>query len=65
VENMYKVIMDPGNNVYFQCYFDVEAPDGHHQLSPGLNGNHTTEFPESSAKFKELFSVPATTPAAK
>jgi len=35
------------------CYFDVQAPDGHHQLSPGASG--TMEFPLAAAKFKELF----------
>ncbi len=59
IEQMHKFIMDPANNVYFHCYFDVEAGDGKHQLSPGLNGKHATEFPQSSAKFRELFSNPA------
>jgi hypothetical protein len=37
------------------CYFDVQAPDGHHQLSLGASGNEQTEFPRAAAKFKELF----------
>ena len=48
-------INDPANNVYFHCYFDVQAGDGAHQLSPGKNGDETTIFPLASAKFKTLF----------
>lgn len=55
VEQMHRFITDPGNHVAFHCYFDVEAPDGKHQLSPGENGIHKTEFPEAAKKFKELF----------
>lgn len=33
----------------------VEAGDGHHQLSPGKDGNHQTIFPKSAEKFRELF----------
>ena len=51
-------INDPANNVLFHCYFDVQAGDGHHQLSPGLNGNEKPEFPLSTAKFLELFAPP-------
>jgi len=50
-----KFISDPANRVYFHCYFDVQAGDGHHQLSPGLSDAETNEFPRSAAKFKELF----------
>ena len=60
VEQMHKFITDPANNVYFHCYFDVQAPDGGHQLSPGLSGTEVTEFPKSAAKFKELFGGKAT-----
>jgi hypothetical protein len=55
IEQMHAFITDPKNNVAFQCYFDVEAPDGHHQLSPGLKGDEKTEFPRAAAKFRELF----------
>lgn len=58
VEQMHAFISDPKNNVAFHCYFDFQAPDGHHQLSPGANGA-PTEFPEASAKFAELFGKPA------
>ena len=66
VEQMYQFIMDPKNNVMFHCYFDVQAGDGHHQLSPGAKGNEVTEFPRSAAKFQELFGgreLPTTQPA--
>ena len=55
IENMHRVIMDRGNNVAWHCYFDVEAGGGHHQLSPGKDGNHQTIFPKSAEKFRELF----------
>lgn len=55
VEQMHKYIAEPANNVYFHCYFDVQAGDGHHQLSPGLAGTEKTEFPEAAAKFRALF----------
>ena len=64
IEGMHKFITDPMNNVYFQLYFDVNAGDGHHQLSPGLDGKYQTEFPLASARFKELFSLPAKEPGA-
>lgn len=35
VEQMHAFITDPDNNVLFHRYFDVNAGDGHHQLSPG------------------------------
>ena len=56
IEQVHKFINDPANKVVFHCYFDVEAPDGGHQLSPGFNTNaHETKFPKSAARFKELF----------
>jgi len=59
VEQMQRFIADPANNVYFHCYFDVTAPDGAHQLSPGKNGCETTRFPQAAAKFKALFGTHA------
>lgn len=59
VDQMYRFIHDPQNNVYFHCYFDVQAKDGHHQLSP--TAGVEIEFPKSTAKFKELWSMPSTT----
>jgi hypothetical protein len=55
VEQMHAFIADPANNVAFHCYFDVQAPDGHHQLSPGKDGSEKTEFPEAAANFRALF----------
>lgn len=55
IEQMHKFINDPANNVYFHVYFDVQAPDGAHQVSTGISGTEKTEFPNSAAKFLELF----------
>ena len=55
VEQMHAFIMNPSNRVMFHCYFDVQAGDGHHQLSPGLSGAETNEFPLSAARFRQLF----------
>ncbi len=55
IEQMHTFITDPGNKVLFHCYFDVQAPDGGHQLSSGRAGTETTLFPLSSQKFKALF----------
>ncbi|WP_328584423.1 glycosyl hydrolase [Streptomyces sp. NBC_00370] len=57
VQNMHDFLV--GANVPYASYFDVNASDGAHQLSPGVdpNGNPvTTEFPNSAAKYLELFS---------
>lgn len=59
VENMFNFINDPANNVFFECYFDVGAPDGDHQLCPNPDGKRETKFPKASAKYKELFTLPA------
>ena len=48
-------IADSANRVAFHCYFDVKAPDGDHQLSPGKDGKEKTSFPKSAAKFRALF----------
>ena len=65
VEQMHKLICDPANNVEWHCYFDVEAGDGGHQLSPGLN-NRPSQFPKSAELFHKLFAVPgAATKAAE
>lgn len=55
IEEMHRFIHEPTNNVAFHCYFDVQAGDGHHQLSPGLSGAETNQFPRSTARFLELF----------
>ena len=55
IEQMHKFVIDPENSVIFHCYFDVQAGDGHHQLSSGLKVDEKTEFPESAAAFQRLF----------
>ncbi len=55
IERMHKIITDPANNVAWHGYFDVQAPDGSHQLSEGLNGNEKVFFPKSAETFKKLF----------
>jgi len=55
IERMHAFIAERANNVAFHCYFDVNAPDGHHQLSPGKSGNENVAFPKSAAKFRVLF----------
>jgi hypothetical protein len=57
VEKMHAFITNPENNVLFHCYFDVDAPDGAHQLSPGAN-HKPTQFPQAAARFRELFGLP-------
>jgi len=54
---MHRFIADPGNHVYFHCYFDVQAGDGHHQLSPGISGDEASDFPNAAARFRELYSA--------
>jgi hypothetical protein len=61
VEQMYKFIMDPANNVVFHSYFDCTNPNDKntdHRISPEPDGSFTTHFPRSAAKYKELFGVP-------
>lgn len=55
IEQIHAFISDPANGVYFHCYFDVQAGDGGHQLSPGINGTDATRFPLAAARFKALF----------
>ncbi|GHC13434.1 glycoside hydrolase family 26 protein [Cerasicoccus arenae] len=56
IRKMHEFISNPDNNVAFQCYFDVDAHDGAHQLCPDPTGKTETKFPKSSAAFLELFS---------
>lgn len=53
VQQMYNFIQDPANNVPFHVYFDVQAGDGHHQVTP-QNG-FVTEFPNGAALLRRLF----------
>lgn len=60
VQNMHSFMT--AANVPYASYFDVNASDGAHQLSPGAGGNGspvTTEFPQSAARFLSLFGGPA------
>jgi len=63
VEQMTKFIDDPANNVYFHCYFNVNAADGAHQLTT-YNGA-PTHFPNAATAFKKHFGAmpPATQPS--
>lgn len=62
MQNMYNFIMNPLNNVAYHSYFDVVAPDGTAQISPG-NNNYQTLFPVSAALYKQLFGItPTATP---
>ncbi|SDT95071.1 Glycosyl hydrolase family 26 [Verrucomicrobium sp. GAS474] len=58
IEQMFRFIHDPANNVFFHCYFDVGAPDGDHQLCPNPNNDKKTQFPLAAAKYVELFALP-------
>jgi hypothetical protein len=55
IARMWEVIMNPVNNVAWHCYFDVQAGDGAHQVSPGLTGAEKVFFPQSAVAFRELF----------
>ncbi|NNM85874.1 MAG: hypothetical protein HKL96_09005 [Phycisphaerales bacterium] len=54
IRQMHKFMTDPAHHVAFDVYFDYRAPDGDHQLSPGLSG-WRTQFPRSAAAFRKLF----------
>lgn len=43
------------NPVAWHVYFDVNAGDGAHQVSPGSGAEEKPPFPQSAAKFKALF----------
>ncbi len=58
VQQMLAFLFNAANNVGYHSYFDVQAGDGHHQLSDVDNsGGHTfhTEFPNAAAVFKNHF----------
>ena len=59
VQQMHDVIADPSNRVLFHCYFDVQAGDGHHQISPGSGASETPEFPKATDLFLKLFGTAA------
>ncbi|RYZ43103.1 MAG: beta-mannanase [Myxococcaceae bacterium] len=58
VQQMLAFIFNPANNVGYHSYFDIQASDGHHQLSNADNtGGNTfvTEFPNAAAVFKNYY----------
>jgi len=61
IQNMYNWFK--ANNIQIECYFDVYAADGDHQLWPGPNGNTVSEFPLSKAKYLSLFTNNGGSPA--
>ena len=64
IQQMHDFIMNPLNNVAWHVYFDVNATDGKHQVSP-VPASYVSAYPQASALFKNLFSTVATpTPTA-
>jgi hypothetical protein len=47
LQQMQKFIANPGNDVGYQAYFEMDAPDGQHRLM--------TTFPNSGTAFRTLF----------
>lgn len=56
IEEMVRFMNDGRNNVLFECYFDVGAPDGDHQLI--TQPNRATKFPRSAAMYHKLYAKP-------
>ncbi|HSI07723.1 MAG TPA: glycosyl hydrolase [Rariglobus sp.] len=54
IQKMYDFIHEPANDVAFHVYFDVQAPDGGHQVTP--YAGFVSEFPQAAALYRELFS---------
>ena len=56
IRDMAAFLNDPANNVLFECYFDVGAPDGDHQLitEPG----RPTRFPRAAAEYHRIYALP-------
>lgn len=53
IQWMHDLISDPANRVGYHCYFDYQAPDGAHKVSPPEG---PSQFPNGSATYKALFS---------
>lgn len=49
IQHMYDYIADPTHNIAWYAYFDSDARDGAHKLSP------PSQFPRSSALYRSLF----------
>lgn len=56
VQNMHDWLAARASRVAFHIYFNVEAGDGHHQLSATnwTVGDNTSEYPNTAAKFRSL-----------
>ncbi len=55
VRNMHEFMVT--HKVLFDVYFDVNAGDGSHQLSPADGSGTNTLFPRASAAFRHLFGL--------
>jgi hypothetical protein len=55
IQKMYDFIQDPANAVAWHVYFDVDAPDGGHQVTP--HGGVVGQFPLGAALYRELFAA--------
>lgn len=52
-QKMYEFIQESSNNVEFHVYFDVQAPDGGHQVTP--HAGVASEFTQAAPLYRELF----------
>ncbi len=57
IAHMYQYMK--ANPIDFNVYFDVNAGDGHHQISPGSGADGTPLMPASAAEFQKLFGASA------
>jgi len=58
IQQMFNVIQDPDNNIYFASYWDAKEA----KIIP--TGGFVSPYPQSTALFLKLFSLPAMPPAA-
>ena len=62
IEKMHEFIHDPANQVAFHGYWGISAADIDSRLTDPVQGDYpsgATRFPQSAARFKELFGAPA------
>jgi hypothetical protein len=52
IQQMHDFMANSANRVVFQAYFDVNASDGAHELSPA---DGQTAFPSSASLFRQIF----------
>jgi hypothetical protein len=57
IEQAFNYFHDPAHHVYFESYFDCDAGDAGDSRISDISGKPTF-FPKSSARMKELFTVP-------